>query len=151
MEFVGLLIVIISMIASIVDSQNKKKQKNSGRRGQQPDWKKLFQENPSKLEKKPQPVKVPDIKQVVETIEVKSTAKPMQLVQQVIDGTSDYVDLNLQEGDESLKPVKVSVELAAKQQEEHLDEYTDATFLRKAIIAKEIIDKPRAINPWQRR
>ncbi len=162
MDVIYGILVIISVIISIINKVNSANQKTSSKQ-RNPDWKRAFKETPTNLEKQKKserpketrtvPLSPPLLTQPI-IIETKKPSKPTVIPQTmpVMSEVKDFVDWD-QEGFEEVKgPLYRQVSEQEVRTTNFLDEFTqDPKALKKAMIAKEILDKPRALAPWVRR
>ncbi|HOP54786.1 MAG TPA: hypothetical protein PLN81_00545 [Bacillota bacterium] len=156
-SLIKLLVVIFSIVASFSSSVKKSHQEKRPQQ-QVPDWKKVFEKTPSKLEgqpKKPAP-QVPDTREIAQTIKREEPAMPapsQEIGPTESEKTRSFMDWETDKKEVPQVVVSEVPNLAAKQkkQEPRREDYSTAAFLKRAVIAKEILDKPRALNPWRAR
>lgn len=162
MDVIYGILVLVSVIISIINKVNSTNQKTSSKQ-RNPDWKRVFKETPTNLEKQKKqetpketrtvPLSPPLLTQPI-IIETKKPSKPSVIPQTipVMSEVKDFVDWD-KEGFEEIKgPLYRQVSEQEVKATSFLDELTrDPEALKKAIIAKEILDKPRALAPWVRR
>lgn len=169
MDVIVSIIVLISILVSAlekVDKANKKNKTPQRQRGT--DWKRAFQETPSKLERSPTPTSAPTTKpqvkkaqleraepKTVGTTETVSAQKKAtkKTISPVVLGVKDFEDWDQDFEEESRAPIvkKVAVKKTTTEKNLLTELATDRDALARAVIAKELFGKPRALNPWQAR
>jgi len=156
------ILVLVSVIISIINKANSTTKKTSSKQ-RNPDWKRAFKETLTNLEtqKKPDkpkqaptdPLSPPLLTQPI-IIETKKPAKSSVIPQKipVVPEVKDFVDWDEESSEEIKGPLYQKVPEKEVRATNFLGELTrDPEAIKKAIIAKEIFSKPRALEPWGRR
>lgn len=155
MDIVVGIVTIIFFIVSLINNAGKN---NTKKKTQVPDWKRTFKETPTKLGTEKATVTT-EIKKIPQSpVETKSTTKSKVAPQTVkttvptvefIDWDQELAEINdleLKRGPVVQKESPIATEQSINNPLFELT--TDPEALQKAMILKEVLGKPRALEPF---
>lgn len=149
------ILVLISTVISLIDSVNKKKTRNT--KGQ--DWQKTFKETPTKLNNtnpsssakttQPAPVTINEVSVPVVDLNPQATMGTTLLIPEVRE-FEDWDNISSEEVS-GPKVQKTSLKLNEENGSAVSELFNKPEALAHALLTKEVLGKPRALEPWQRR